>query len=606
LVTKEVQLHRDCILIAVVLAVLHLASIALLKLQFYERDSDAGKLLEVFWILWFILPAVVGARAVSEERRFDTWTTALCLPVSGRRQLAVKYGTVLVLALFYGSLCPSLLEGFRYAIEAGDPWKPLTEILEILSIISLTVAFLSSYASTLSKNLLQALGFTVLVGAACVVAGYVFEGAPTGYLTQDRTYGLLGQIIGWPVLGAALLWMGYKNCRHPEVGPRLLRTNLYGYGGVLLSTTLLTSAIYHRAWELLGSLESEHGEARISASADTQLAAPWSGMRCVAKLDGRLWISGGRLIDRAEGNPGTSRQLPGTFLSSSNWTDLATGLREVVGIQSDGSLWTIVLASPPAWTNSSDRVQIGTERNWKKVERGKAYFLALKTNGTLWKFPEDPNPRSSAKARAQTQIGTASDWAKIHASDGYYAATKTDGSVWAWGEKPEVQQNTVRNGFQEEPVRWSGDHADLDMSRQGWLWSSMSLGADGSLWIYSFEFGRTVSEGTNRLTRIGEDSDWKAFTVVNGGATAIALKRDGSLWKIPLRQSGSWLHAPQTVDPVRLGTQTDWVAVTGTWDNLFALAADGSIWRWDGRAPGNPGFLLAPSRKPTRVAGIYD
>jgi hypothetical protein len=41
--------------------------------------------------------------------------------------------------------------------------------------------------------------------------------------------------------------------------------------------------------------------------------------------------------------------------------------------------------------------------------------------------------------------------------------------------------------------------------------------------------------------------------------------------------------------PVRLGTHSDWIAISGGWGNVNALAADGSLWFW----PLENGFLMS-------------
>jgi hypothetical protein len=67
------------------------------------------------------------------------------------------------------------------------------------------------------------------------------------------------------------------------------------------------------------------------------------------------------------------------------------------------------------------------------------------------------------------------------------------------------------------------------------------------------------------------------------------------------------------VKPVRLGTHSDWIAVTGADGGIISLAADGSLWFW--RFKPNYSYvshdiafvpLLDISRKPQRIAGIFD
>jgi hypothetical protein len=54
------------------------------------------------------------------------------------------------------------------------------------------------------------------------------------------------------------------------------------------------------------------------------------------------------------------------------------------------------------------------------------------------------------------------------------------------------------------------------------------------------------------------------------------------------------------VQPRRLGTANDWVALgTGPLD-LVSLAADGSLWEWE------RGGAMGSSRKPVKLANIFE
>jgi alpha-tubulin suppressor-like RCC1 family protein len=67
----------------------------------------------------------------------------------------------------------------------------------------------------------------------------------------------------------------------------------------------------------------------------------------------------------------------------------------------------------------------------------------------------------------------------------------------------------------------------------------------------------------------------------------VALISDGSLWQWhfvnPWNMSQEQFILSAQEPPIRLGIHNDWVAITGAWEDVIALAADGSLWLWPDR-----------------------
>ncbi len=78
---KEIQLHQSQFIMAGVLALLHLGVIAERKFGHYQKNSSTEFVLEIFWGLWLVMPMLVGAAAVAEERKLGTLAGQFCLPV---------------------------------------------------------------------------------------------------------------------------------------------------------------------------------------------------------------------------------------------------------------------------------------------------------------------------------------------------------------------------------------------------------------------------------------------------------------------------------------------------------------------------------------------
>ena len=82
--------------------------------------------------------------------------------------------------------------------------------------------------------------------------------------------------------------------------------------------------------------------------------------------------------------------------------------------------------------------------------------------------------------------------------------------------------------------------------------------------------------------------------------SALALKSDGSLWKVEFR---NWAEPPRLR---RLSAHSEWRAVAADINMLYALAADGSIWRWEAAEFRSGGFMAAPSRIPVRIGSVFE
>jgi hypothetical protein len=69
---KELQLHQSQFIMAGALLLLHLGVIATWKFGHIRRNSALEFMLDLFWGLWLVLPILVGAAAVAEERKLGT------------------------------------------------------------------------------------------------------------------------------------------------------------------------------------------------------------------------------------------------------------------------------------------------------------------------------------------------------------------------------------------------------------------------------------------------------------------------------------------------------------------------------------------------------
>jgi hypothetical protein len=110
--------------------------------------------------------------------------------------------------------------------------------------------------------------------------------------------------------------------------------------------------------------------------------------------------------------------------------------------------------------------------------------------------------------------------------------------------------------------------------------------------------------------QLGSETNWLAAASF-GALGVVTLKADGTLWRWTFPEDPQ-AH-PESATATRLGTSSDWIAVTGDTLGLRSLAADGSLWFWrapmrDFRAAANE-FGIFPlidvSRRPQKITNIF-
>jgi ABC-type transport system involved in multi-copper enzyme maturation permease subunit len=315
LLVKELQLHQSQFLIAGLLLVVHLGVLALHKFG-GSRLVEKHEWLELvlvflaFWGLWLVMPLLVGCAAVAEERKLGTLEGQLCLPARRRSQFTTKLGVVLLLSVLLGAVVPLLLEGSRITPKLNTSaqfdqlrrfldhswqillWDVITVCWHKFTLILLvagaaTMGTIAYYASSLSRNTLQALAPAVL---GVVLVWLLLAGAlrPEIYVGHPLWRGWLIYLIGLPTLVLTLLWLMYANFKSVQVGWSSWRRNLLVLTAALALVVVSTTLIYHRAWEWLTPQEPPHGAARLTVSERIEIQSSY-GPTLVKLPDGRVW-----------------------------------------------------------------------------------------------------------------------------------------------------------------------------------------------------------------------------------------------------------------------------------------------------------------------------
>jgi ABC-type transport system involved in multi-copper enzyme maturation permease subunit len=616
LIRKELHLLQAGLLIVVVMAVLQLALILVRKLLGASVSLRVAEWMEIasmlMWFLWLCVPMVFGAMSVAEERKLGTEATQLCLPVSRRGQFAVKLACVLTLSVLCAAAVPWLMQTTAFGIstdvlptsrEGGweIQWTALTAIL---------IGLASFYASTLARTTLQALSIALMIIVTVAVAGAATLYGVTQGLDISLRSGFLLGCIAWPVMLGTIVWLAFTNYRRLDRGMRVWVRN-----GVMLLSAWLGAAsaaafIHQRTWELVMTMEPEHGPAVIARDRPARLCEAFPEKWFVLLPDGRLWTSPDRLLaewtdyEHWQGQPSWSRSRHG-FFPGTNWVDVASAGREVFAIRADGSLWR-VFQFPTGGPPQIEQTRIGNDSDWSRISADAGFALAIKRDGTLWGWGDNrrhqltsDHPETNA---APVRIGTDADWVACFAVGWSSVGVKRDGSVWKWGRPafgPDGQAWTIEV---KQPIRWklTGEGLRTFIVRHD---RDEALYEDGHIEVLSF-----TDPEPHRLSppdhRDAPDG-WAAMTSGYDGITV--LGRDGTLWKLPYVPRKGTIGWAWDVDPKRaerINPHSDWVGMHGHYQFLLAVAADGTLHAW-WKQPDEVGRLLRRTRRPIGSLNLF-
>jgi hypothetical protein len=597
LVRKEFQLHQGTILIAALVLALHLVSIAIRKVHPHFENPNVKFILEQVWALWLLMPLLIGCAAVAEERRLGIIESQLCLPVSRRAQLFIKFSVALIFSLILGGALPLLIER--------------TKDLDFhIFYVAAIIFFISFYASTLARTTLQAVGITIGMCAG-LWAWVVGVGFGLEHLQQNQYEpgNLLNQAFfmlcfSAGILLLALAWLTFGNFKWLHENWKLWRRNLIAVILSLAFCFVLPNVIYFRTWEFLAPIEPSHGAARLHDSSSVKFVSNGDSLSAILP-DGRLWIE---TVVIAHYTNGTSKLLPSQskaqFIDGSNWTEVAPNLYETLAIKSDGTLWNL----QNKWDESrglspSKLTQMGSETNWSHVAIGTPgyFFLLLKNDESLWLWGTNQVKGLDKKLAADlatppARVSDETNWTGLVSLNSVYAR-KNDGSFWTWNLKWKGT-NSISHFFKKTNLsnEWMSFISH-------WNYSA-GVKTDGEIWLllnppakWNWDDGIPPY---SRQIQLGPNAKWKAITSMRN-FSLVALRSDGTLWEWP--QVWNLTRDPDLAKPVQLGDHSDWVAISAINDwYLITLAADGSLWLW-GEPSGHR--WLAPSRKPVFIGNIF-
>jgi alpha-tubulin suppressor-like RCC1 family protein len=184
-------------------------------------------------------------------------------------------------------------------------------------------------------------------------------------------------------------------------------------------------------------------------------SAPNSGSKVGIKSDGSLWFWGGIAV-----LGGPEVPTPTLISDETDWVaasvvdDLGPGLPYILAAKRDSSLWGKGGDVIETRGQTSDRYflgqvegrdltkggfkQIGTDDNWIQVHTDGDETVAVKSNGTLWRWGRNAWGVTNNVDQSVTvdllpkQVGRNTDWKAAWITSQFGAAQKADGSLWIW------------------------------------------------------------------------------------------------------------------------------------------------------------------------------
>jgi hypothetical protein len=417
----------------------------------------------------------------------------------------------------------------------------------------------------------------------------------------------------------------YWNFKRVLVGGMVWRRNALVLLLMLLGVTAVTATLYHRVWELLTDIEPPHGPA--VAALDQRTTMRLEGWRPLVELPGgRAWFVHMGQWDENAMLLAINGGLRGAFLEGTNWAKVVATSRDLLGVQKDGSLW--IAEESESWPGMSPKgspghirmTRVGTDNDWSNAAvYQNLSVLLLKIDGTLWELGPKHWPKNRAptglRAFTPERLGAESDWTTLSTFNRRIFLGQRDGRFWVWPKYSNVDTNTLTL----RPGLTLYRAPDLDPSDPPSLWVRWDRGTaqigvlpDGTLRVTGGPQFRPRRAGEKLdpqgyYAPLGKEHDWRAIAAGFHQHAPVTLKADGTLWKWEFPDD--LITNPGSAVATKLGTHSDWVAISEGWDGVFSLARDGSLWLWRFENPYRSRSdrpLLRVSRRPQRLGNIFE
>jgi putative cell wall-binding protein/alpha-tubulin suppressor-like RCC1 family protein len=202
---------------------------------------------------------------------------------------------------------------------------------------------------------------------------------------------------------------------------------------------------------------------------------------------GTVWAWGSGALGQVETTPNYPHsEVPVRVAGLPRITAIGAGWSDGYAIAADGTVWGWSAGAP---------VQIAGLTGIKAIAAG----FALRSDGTIWTFSEDP----AHFADPATQISGLTNIASIAAGQATSYALRSDGTVWAWGSNQgaALGDGTGDQGSTTTPVQLPTLSAITQIASFGA--TAYARKSDGTVWAWGSYYAGALGNGTDAYTYPG-------------------------------------------------------------------------------------------------------
>ena len=241
----------------------------------------------------------------------------------------------------------------------------------------------------------------------------------------------------------------------------------------------------------------------------------------------------------------------------------------------------------------------------EQISVGSDVSCGVRADGTLWCWGRNTSGHALGEPAAEvvgaTQLGTDDDWAYVAAAALFRCALKNDGAVLCWGSggpggelgRPWNAAND--DSYPPQAIAAAGPWASLSTHTD----RACAIAVDGALYCW----GGMPPDPDGTPEQVGSETDWEQVSV--GAEHGCGLKQSGALYcwgsneygqlgQGGLTPSESSSTEPfdgiaSSVDPLRVGSDTDWTTVASGREHSCARKDNGAIYCWGNNDEGELG-----------------
>jgi ABC-type transport system involved in multi-copper enzyme maturation permease subunit len=205
------------------------------------------------------------------------------------------------------------------------------------------------------------------------------------------------------------------------------------------------------------------------------------GSFLLLKNDGTLWRWGTNCFDwnGLQTNwPTVRASKPQQIGTNSDWKEVSCNAVDRFARKTDGSVWSVFFNQQTGRDGFERQINLDQVVFQTFSYMDDARMAYVGKNGTLWVRNGHSDENNSWIGTGFLQVGKETNWRAVAVTWTSMVALKSDGSLWKWN----LPEKSIGEAIKILPTRL-GIHNDW-VSLTGALGGAVSLAADGSLWLW--------------------------------------------------------------------------------------------------------------------------